>query len=96
MKRRGSIRQNRGATRVALITGAARRIGAAIARELHADGMNVVIHYRGSAGEARALARYAVRTDKRGHVVNVGFLVAPNGSQDGLRLIVNAALLVRS
>lgn len=41
---------------VALITGAARRIGAAVARELHAAGMNVLIHYRASGGEARALA----------------------------------------
>jgi pteridine reductase len=38
------------------VTGAARRIGAAIARELHASGWNVLIHYRGSAGEAHALA----------------------------------------
>jgi pteridine reductase len=42
--------------KVALITGAARRIGAAIARELHGQGWNVVIHYRGSADEAQALA----------------------------------------
>jgi pteridine reductase len=41
---------------VALVTGAARRVGAAIVRELHEAGMNVVIHYRGSADEARALA----------------------------------------
>jgi pteridine reductase len=40
----------------ALVTGAARRVGAAIARELHAQGANVVIHHRASAGEARALA----------------------------------------
>lgn len=38
-----------------LVTGAARRIGAAIARQLHAVGWNVVIHYRASGGEARAL-----------------------------------------
>ncbi len=56
MKSARSIRQNRGGARVALITGAARRIGAAIARELHGAGMNVAIHYRGSATEARALA----------------------------------------
>ena len=57
MNRRGSIKENpRSAARVALVTGAARRIGAAIARELHACGFNVVIHYRGSAGEANALA----------------------------------------
>lgn len=42
--------------KVALVTGAARRIGAEIARELHASGWNVAIHYRGSAGEAQALA----------------------------------------
>jgi pteridine reductase len=42
---------------VVLVTGAARRIGAAIARQLHAAGWNVVIHYRASGGEARALER---------------------------------------
>ena len=41
--------------RVALITGAARRIGAAIARTLHGAGADVAIHYRGSAEEAQAL-----------------------------------------
>ena len=40
---------------VALITGAARRIGAAIARTLHAQGADVAIHYRGSAEEAADL-----------------------------------------
>jgi len=42
---------------VVLVTGAARRIGAAIARQLHAVGWNVVIHYRASGGEARAIER---------------------------------------
>ncbi|MCG5500906.1 pteridine reductase [Ectothiorhodospira lacustris] len=37
------------------ITGGARRIGAAIARRLHAQGMNLVIHYRRSSDDARAL-----------------------------------------
>lgn len=41
--------------RTALITGAARRIGAAIARRLHAAGANVVLHYRGAEKEAAAL-----------------------------------------
>jgi pteridine reductase len=40
-----------------LISGGARRLGAAIARRLHAAGANVVIHYRASAVDARALAR---------------------------------------
>jgi pteridine reductase len=42
---------------VVLVTGAARRIGAAIARQLHFVGWNVVIHYRASGGEARALEK---------------------------------------
>jgi len=41
--------------KVALITGAARRIGAAVSRCLHADGANVVVHYRSSADEATTL-----------------------------------------
>ena len=40
---------------VALITGAAQRIGAAIAEQLHGAGYNIVIHYRHSADNAAAL-----------------------------------------
>jgi len=40
----------------ALVTGAARRIGAQITRSLHAAGANVVIHCHRSVSEARALA----------------------------------------
>lgn len=43
------------AGRVALVTGAARRIGAAIARRLHAAGATVAIHYRSSSTDANAL-----------------------------------------
>jgi pteridine reductase len=39
-----------------LVTGAARRVGAEIARSLHAAGARVALHYRHSAGEAEALA----------------------------------------
>jgi pteridine reductase len=41
--------------RTALVTGAARRLGAAIARALHAAGANVVLHYRTSADDVMAL-----------------------------------------
>ena len=43
-------------THSALITGAARRIGAAIALALHERGCRVLLHYRGSKDEAAALA----------------------------------------
>jgi len=41
--------------KTALITGAARRIGAEVARTLHDAGANVVIHCRGSLAEAEQL-----------------------------------------
>jgi pteridine reductase len=41
--------------KVALITGASRRVGAQIARVLHAQGMNLMIHYHSSTEAARAL-----------------------------------------
>ncbi|MEJ2315685.1 MAG: pteridine reductase [Gammaproteobacteria bacterium] len=41
--------------RTALITGGAARIGAAIARELHAHDIDIVIHYRNSVDPAAAL-----------------------------------------
>jgi pteridine reductase len=42
--------------KTALITGGARRVGAVIARTLHAAGANLVVHYRRSASEAAQLA----------------------------------------
>ena len=51
--------------KVALVTGAARRIGAAIAVTLHAAGARIVVHYRGSRTEADELVASlnAVRAD---------------------------------
>jgi pteridine reductase len=67
-----------------LITGGARRVGAAIARELHAAGANLAIHFRRSAHDAATLA--AELNDKRAKsaatiradlldVANLGLLV---------------------
>jgi len=48
--------QNNSVPETVLITGAAARIGAEIARTLHSCGMNIVIHYRSSATKAEALS----------------------------------------
>jgi pteridine reductase len=42
---------------VALITGASRRVGAVVARTLHAAGYDLALHYRHSSDEAEALAK---------------------------------------
>ncbi len=49
--------------KVVLITGAAHRIGATTARTLHAEGMNIIVHYRHSRDGAQALQ--AELNDKR-------------------------------
>lgn len=51
--------------KVALITGAARRIGAACVRMLHAQGYNIVLHHHTSVQDARQLQQElnALRTD---------------------------------
>lgn len=41
--------------KVVLVTGGAKRVGAAICRRLHAAGANVAVHYRSSAQQALAL-----------------------------------------
>jgi len=41
--------------KVVLVTGGAKRVGAAIVRRLHREGANLVLHYRGSEREANAL-----------------------------------------
>jgi pteridine reductase len=46
------MQKNPLASKVALITGAARRIGAEVSRTLHHAGMNIVLHYNASEEEA--------------------------------------------
>src|SRR5438445_13712352 len=47
---------------VALVTGAGRRIGRAIALRLAAEGARMVVHYRNSRSEAEAVAAEIVRS----------------------------------
>jgi len=56
-------------TRTVLVTGAARRVGAAISHRLAADGWNVIVHYNRSKAEAERLA------DDIGHAGGVCDLV---------------------
>jgi len=66
---------------VALVTGAAHRIGAAIARRLHAAGMNLAIHYRNSATAAEILAT-ELNTERGGSVTLLDAdLLDPNALQ---------------
>ena len=53
------------AGKVALVTGAARRIGATTSRALHQQGAKVVVHYRNSADDAKKLCEElnAIRAD---------------------------------
>ena len=54
--------------RVALVTGASRRIGAEIVRGLHAAGYRVLLHYHRSEDEARQLAG-ALNAERPGSVL---------------------------
>ena len=84
-----------------LITGAARRVGAEIARTLHAAGANLVIHYRKSARDAETLAAELVAARPNSatiiqadllHVASLPLLVeAAVGTFGGLDVLVNNA-----
>jgi pteridine reductase len=49
------VQNNALSNKTVLITGGAKRVGAAICRELHAHGANLMIHYNTSTADARAL-----------------------------------------
>lgn len=53
---------------VALLTGAARRIGAQVARTLHREGYNVIIHYGTSVEHAEVLVA-ALNSERQGSAV---------------------------
>ncbi len=67
--------------RVALVTGAAHRVGAAIVRALHQAGATVVIHYRQSAQAAEALADELNQQRGRSAFLLRGDLAQPGAPQ---------------
>lgn len=75
--------------KVALITGGAKRVGAASARLLHAAGAKLMIHYRSSAAEARALQDElnAIRPD------SVALIQADLLDTDGLPALVKQTVI---
>src|SRR5580765_5176502 len=71
-----------------LVTGGARRVGAAIARRLHAAGANVLVHYRDSDADAdKLIGELNALRPKSAHKVKAELLapIAP-------RALVSAAL----
>lgn len=76
--------KNTQASRVALITGGARRIGAAIVKRLHTAGFNVIIHYCESRKEACDLASQLNHSRKNSAMTVHAELVEQN---DAIHLI---------
>ncbi|MCF6195020.1 MAG: SDR family NAD(P)-dependent oxidoreductase, partial [Kangiellaceae bacterium] len=65
-----NLEESKPANKVALITGAAKRIGKQIAKELHQRHIDIVIHYRDSENEARDLCNELNHTRKNSaHIV---------------------------
>jgi pteridine reductase len=63
--------------KVVVITGGARRVGAAISRRLHGAGANLVVHYRSSAKDARELKDELTSTRPDSVVLVQGDLLKP-------------------
>jgi NAD(P)-dependent dehydrogenase (short-subunit alcohol dehydrogenase family) len=85
------------APRTAIVTGGAKRIGAALVRALAADGWHVLIHYHRSEAEAQALAAELGNASLvRADLADPGAADAIIAALDGLppaRLLVNNASL---
>ena len=86
--------------RVALVTGAADRVGAAIARRLAVDGWAVLVHYRRSAEKAEAVAAdirstggeaQAIGADLADRTARAGLIAAAARPFGPLTLLVNNA-----
>lgn len=88
-------------TKVALVTGSAKRIGAEIARHLHTANFNLVIHYHHSAADALALvdelnnirtnSAVAVKADLNNHEQLIALAKYASEKWQGIHLLVNNA-----
>ena len=76
--------------RAVLVTGGARRVGAAIVRRLHAAGANLVVHYRSSAADARALKDELTRKRPGSVVLVQGDLLKPANLSELIKDAVKA------
>ena len=83
-----------------LITGAAKRIGAEIARRFGEDGWHVIIHYGRSVDEAEALAAKlpsaeAIHCDLFDSDAAVAMVKSLAGRLDDWRMLINSASIFR-
>lgn len=76
---------------VALVTGAARRIGAAIVQNLHQAGFKVFIHYHKSVLEAQALAESLNRIRKDSAWLVSGDLQCPDTAKTLIETVLDKA-----
>src|SRR5579863_2906317 len=90
--------------RTAIVTGAAKRLGAAIARALHAEGMNLLLHYNKSEKEAAALCKELNKERRDSATIAQADLANTQGLEslvkaalqwDGLDVLVNNASAFR-